>query len=173
MDALDAIFTRRSVRHFTLQQVPLEDLEALVRAAMQAPSARNRQPRHYVILTERALLEEITTFHAFSQMLHEASAAIVICGEERSEPKTAYWVQDCSAAMQNLLLAAHARGLGAVWLGVHPNPDREDPLHHMLHLPPEVHPLGIAAIGYPAETPPPADRFDPARIHWNGWQEDK
>ncbi len=173
MDAMDAIFTRRSVRNFTYQPIPLEELEILIRAAMQAPSAGNKQPRQYVVITDQRKLEEITTFHPYAQMLLEASAAVVICGDERIQPKAGYWAQDCSAAMENLLLAVHARGLGAVWLGVYPNPDRMNPLHSMLNLPLEVQPLGIAAIGFPTEAVEPVDRYDTKVVHWNGWQEEE
>jgi nitroreductase len=168
MDTLHAIMTRRSIRHYTPQPVSDELLESLLRAAMQAPSAGNSQPWYFVVIRDRQVLDTIPTFHPFSEMLKEAPLAIVMCAQERPNYPE-YWIQDCAASIQNILLAAHAQGLGAVWLGVHPRPDRAASVSKLLGLPDEIHPLGIVSIGYPAEEKPPIDRFSPDRIHYNRW----
>lgn len=169
MDALEAIHGRRSIRRYTAQAVPEDVIETLLRAAMAAPSAGNQQPWHFVVLDDRQTLEAIPQYHPYSAMLKEAPLAIVICGDERLEKHKGYWVQDCSAATQNLLLAAHAQGLGAVWLGVYPVMERVAKTQELLGLPPQVIPLAIVSVGYPAEQKGPADRFNPSRVHRNRW----
>jgi Nitroreductase len=160
--------TRRSIRHYTPQPVSEELLESLLRAAMQAPSAGNSQPWYFVVIRDRQVLDTIPTFHPFAEMLKEAPLAIVMCAQERPNYPS-YWIQDCSAAIQNILLAAHAQGLGGVWLGVHPRQDRAANVSKLLGLPDDIHPLGIVSIGYPAEEKEPIDRFSPERIHTDHW----
>ncbi len=169
MDAMEAILTRRSIRHYTDQPIAEAVMEQLLRAAMHAPSAGNGQPWHFVVLRQRALLDAIPQFHPHAAMLRHAPAAILVCGDERLEKYPNRWMQDCSAAMQNLLLAAHALGLGAVWVGIQPDEERVAAVRQLLHLPVEVHPLALAALGYPAETPKVVERFKPERIHFDGW----
>ncbi len=169
MDALQAILTRRSVRRFTPRAVPPELVDKVLRAAMAAPSAGNQQPWHFVVIDDRALLDAIPAFHPYANMLKEAPSAIVVCGDGRLEQHQGYWVQDCAAATENLLLAAHALALGAVWVGVYPREERVTRMQELLGIPAEVTPLGLVALGYPAEQPEPADRFNRARIHRNGW----
>ncbi len=169
MDTMEAIFTRRSVRSYTPDPVPDERVEKLLRAAMQAPSSSNGQPWHFVVIRERAILEAIPKFHQFAEMLPQASVAIVVCGDERLEKRQGCWVIDCAAATQNLLLAAHAQGLGAVWTGVHLAEQRVAGMRALLGLPEYIHPLSLVAVGYPAEHPEPEDRFDSARIHKDRW----
>jgi nitroreductase len=169
MDTLQSIFTRRSIRRYTDQPVSEELIEQILRAAMAAPSAGNQQPWQFVVLTDRKLLDAIPGYHPYAEMLRQASAAIVVCGDLRLESRSGYWVQDCSAATQNLLLAAHALGLGAVWLGVYPREDRVANTQCLCGLPAEVIPLAIVALGHPAEQPKPVDRFKPERVHRNKW----
>jgi nitroreductase len=169
MDNLQLIRTRRSVRRYTPQPVSQEQVELLLRAAMSAPSAGNCQPWQFVVLDDRQIFEAIMRAHPFSQMLKEAPLAILVCGDQTLERFPGYWVQDCSAATQNLLLAAHALGLGAVWLGIHPRPERISAIRSLVGLPDTVQPLSLVAVGHPAETPPPVDRFLPERVHHNHW----
>jgi len=169
MDTLTAIHTRRSIRRYTDRAVPEETITRLLQAAMAAPSAGNEQPWQFFVITDRAILDAIPKFHPYSAMLKHASVAILVCGDLTREKHRGYWVQDCSAAAQNLLLAATAMGLGAVWTGVHPQEDRVDGMRKLLRLPEQVIPLALIPLGYPAEHPGSADRFDPGRIHRNGW----
>ncbi len=167
--ALEAIHNRRSIRRFTSQPVDEKTVEELLRAAMCAPSARNVRPWHFVVLRDPGVREAVTRFHPYARMLPQAQLGIAVCGARGEGEMADYWVQDCSAAMENLLLAAEALGLGAVWLGVTPRPERIEGLSDLLGLPEGIQPLGIAAIGYPAETKETGDRMDPARVHWDRW----
>jgi len=169
MEALQAIMSRRSVRSFQATPVAPEALDTLLRAAMAAPSAGNQQSWRFVVVTERARLDALSETSPYAAPLRRAPLAVVVCGETRDEKHPGFWVEDCSAAMENLLLAAHALGLGAVWLGYHPNEERKEALRVMLGLPATVEPFGIAAIGHPDESKPPADRFDPAHVHREVW----
>ena len=169
MDAVEAILSRRSIRKYTSQPVPPELVDELLKAAMSAPSAGNEQPWHFVVIRDREILNEIPKFHAYSRMLREASVAVLVCGDLKEQRHEAFWIQDCSAATQNILVAAHARGLGAVWLGVYPRQKRIDGLRKLLGIPEHVVPLSLISIGYPAEKKPPADRYDASRIHKDHW----
>lgn len=170
MDALEALFTRRSIRRYTDELVSDQAIETILRAAMQAPSAVNMQPWHFVVIDDRKLLDRIPGFHPYSSFLREAPAAIVVCGDlERDGLDASYWVQGCSAATENLLLAAHAIGLGAVWLGVYPRRERIEGLRRLLQLPDNLVPLNIVSLGHPAESPEQFDRFDPSRVSRNVW----
>lgn len=169
MDTIEAILTRRSVRSFSDRPVSEETVQQLVRAAMHAPSAGNQQPWQLVVLDDRTLLERVAAVHPFAPMAAHAAVAIVVCGDTRLERHTGYWVQDCSAATQNILLAAHARGLGAVWTGIYPRAERVQAFQDLLHLPPEVIPLAMVVLGYPSQPVPPADRFLADRVHRNRW----
>ena len=169
MDAMEAILTRRSIRKFKSQVVSDDLITQLLKAAMYAPSAGNQQPWHFIVVKDRAFLDEITKIHPYAQMLNEAPLAIAICGDIEKQIHEGYWVQDCSAATENLLLAAHALGLGGVWLGAHPREERVAGLRKILHIPDKIIPLCVIAIGYPAEEKPPAERFFPERIHHDKW----
>jgi nitroreductase len=136
---------------------------------MQAPSARNHQPWHFIVITERSILSAIPKFHTYAKMLHEAPVAILICGDRRIEESVEYINSDCSAAAENLLLAAHDLGLGAVWLGIYPRERRVQEIRRLLDIPRHVVPIALAALGYPEEARKPEDRFQPERVHRNRW----
>jgi len=169
MDAIEAIMTRRSIRAFTRQPVTEETVETLLRAAMAAPSAGNQQPWHFVVIRDREILARIPDINPHATMAAEASVAILICADENLEKFKGYWMLDCSAAMQNLLLAAHALGLGAVWTGIYPVLERVEGFRKLFGLPQSVSPLGLAPIGYPAEDKPAVDRYAVSRIHLDSW----
>lgn len=169
MDPLETIMSRRSIRRYRHEPVPEAKIDKLLLAAMNAPSAGNQQPWHFVVITDRIILDAIPRHHPYAHMLHDAPAAILVCGDENLEVHKGYWVQDCSAAVENLLLAAHALGLGAVWLGVYPEKDRVEALRELLVIPMEIIPFALVAVGYPAEYIPPAHRYDSLRVHSNRW----
>lgn len=169
MDALEAILTRRSIRKFKPDPIAPDRVTSLLKAGMQAPSANNLQPWRMIVITRRDLLDAIPTFHPYGAMLLQAPLAILVCGDRHRQPIEGYWVQDCSAATQNILLAAHALGLGAVWLGVYPREERIRGIRDLLRLPDQVAPLSLIALGWPEEIKEPADRFDPEKIHCNAW----
>lgn len=163
------IFSRRSIRKFTDEPVSGEHLEKLLRAAMNAPSACNEQPWEFVVIKDREIFKKIRTFQRFSAPLGTADLAIVVCGDTKRQTFDGFWVQDCSAATQNLLLEAEYLGLGAVWMGLHPIKEWTDKMSALLNLPEQVMPLGIIAVGHPAARVEPADRFRPERIHRDQW----
>jgi nitroreductase len=169
MDAMQAIATRRSIRAFTPDPVDDTHVEELLRAAMAAPSAGNQQSWRFIVVTDRGRLERLSVTSPYAGMLARAPLAIVVCGETAAARHPGYWVADCSAAMENLLLAAHALGLGAVWLGYHPDAERVERVRDELGIPDGVVPLGIAAVGWPSEEKPPADRFEPVFVHRDTW----
>lgn len=168
MDTMEAILTRRSIRRYTSNKVPSELITELLRAAMSAPSASNEQPWHFVVIDDRKILDEIPKFHPYSDMLPEAPMAILVCVDFIPE-RQGFTVQDGSAATQNLLLAAYAKGLGAVWLGIYPLEERIEGMRKLTNLPNHIAPLALIALGYPAEKIPREDRYQPQRIHTNRW----
>lgn len=166
METLEAILTRRSIRHYTEEPVSPETIKRLLEAGMSAPSSCDFQPWQLVVITERRLLDEIPSFHNHAAMLPEAPLAILVCGEP---DVSRYWQQDCAAASQNILLAAHALGLGAVWLGMYPREYRVTPMKKLLGIPENVTPLALIAIGHPAEQKPPQGKYSEAKVHYNKW----
>jgi nitroreductase len=170
METLKAIFTRRSIREYTPQAVPDELVQELLEAAMQAPSAGNQQPWHFVLLDAREQLQALADVLPFGKNLQSAPLGVAVCADVKSARYPDYWVQDCSAATQNLLLAAHALGLGAVWLGVYPLEERVAGVKRLLGLPEQIVPLCLVALGYPmVKSEPPDKRFNEARVHHNHW----
>lgn len=171
MDALNVILTRRSVRKFTAQPVSDESIESILRAAMSAPSATNEQPWQFLVINQRGLLDKILTVHPYAAMCAEAAAAIIPCVDFTSEKYKDFWPQDMSAATQNILLAARALGLGAVWVGVYPNNERILGIQQLFNLPEQVTPFSIIPIGYSNVPQVEAkERFKKERIHYNEWR---
>lgn len=169
MEIQEAILTRRSIRRYTDQQLTDDQIRVLLDAAMHAPSAGNHQPWHFVVIDDRDTMVAVTKLHPNAGMLEQANRAILVCGDTEKEMAPGYWVQDTSAALQNILLAAHGLGLGAVWLGVHPREERIAAVRNLFGLPSHVAPLGFVSLGYPAEEKSPSQRFDPERVHTNRW----
>jgi nitroreductase len=169
MDALEALMTRRSVRAYTDEPVSGDQIRKILAAGMQAPSANNRQPWHFVVVRRRERLDRLAEVLPFGKMLAQAPLGIVVCADAGLQPMAGYWAQDCAAATQNILLACHALGLGAVWIGVYPRDERVAALRELLSLPAAVTPLCAIAVGWPVEHPAPVDRFNPARTHHEQW----
>ena len=165
----DPVLSRRSIRRYTDEPVSAHDIESLLRAAMAAPSAGNQQPWTFVVVRERATLDAFPSFHPYAGMMSAAPAAIVVCGQPEACKWPQMWVQDCSAATENMLVKAAALGLGAVWLGVHPLEERERGARALLGIPDHVVPFAIVPVGHPAEVKPPSERYDPARVHLERW----
>ena len=180
--ALDVIMNRTSIRQFTGEPVSMEQLEILLRAGMAAPTAMNSQPWRFVVLTEKERIAELFGGGPRSGMFTDAGAVIVVCGQTTMmrkpfgqpdapavEMENIFWFEDCSAATENILLAAKALGLGAVWTAGYPATERIAPLAAALGLPENVVPLSIIPVGIPAEDPAPKDKWNPDNIHWNNW----
>jgi len=169
METLKAIFTRRSIRSFTERAVPDPDLQTLLKAAMQAPSARNEQPWHFVLVTKREILDKIPKVHPYAEMAKQARAGILVCGDTEIEPSREYNALNCAAATQNILLAAHDLNLGAVWIGIHPREQRKQAMTELFDLPESIVPISLVLMGYPAIITTPVNRFKGDRIHLNTW----
>ncbi len=170
MDAYKAIISRRSIRKYTAEPVPDEVVEELLVAAMSAPSANNQQPWQFVVVTEHEQLDALAAAISTGALLKRAPLAIAVCGDMQLQKAKGYWVQDCSIASQNILPAARAKGLGAVWGGGgHPNQERIAAVGKILDLPEHVIPLNVISIGYPARKRGPANRYDAARVHYDKW----
>jgi nitroreductase len=171
MDCMEALLGRRSIRHYTEEPVREEHIDALLHAAMAAPSAFNEQSWRFVVVTDKTVLEALSETHTYSKMIATAPLAIAVCGDRGAERYPGfYWMQDCTAALTNMLAAAHASGLGACWVGVQPWPDRAKHVRETLGLPTGVEPLALVAVGHPAEKKPPVDRFTPGFVHRDRWQ---
>jgi nitroreductase len=166
-DALSVIHSRKSVRSYTDEEVTKEQLIQLMEAAMAAPTAMDKRPWRFVAVTERETLDSLGEGLPYAKMLFDAPAAIVVCGDTTVyEP---FWMLDCSCASENLLLAAEAMGLGAVWTAVWPRDDRQEHVREVLELPDHILALNVIPIGYPAGNPTPKEKFDETNIHWEKW----
>ena len=168
---IENIMTRKSIRQFTDREISRDTLDLIVKAGMAAPSARNVQPWAFVVVTDKEVLDSLNANHPYAN-LKTATAAIIVCGDATVDPEKGvneYWVQDCSAVTENILLAAHAYGLGAVWCGVYPNRERIAPVKAILGIPENYEPLNIITMGYPDENPDVKDKWDPSKIHYQKW----
>ena len=169
MEAIEVIHRRRSIRKYTQQAVPSNLVKELVRSAMVAPSASNAQDWQFVVINDSAILQKCAAHLKYGAFLKDAALGILVCGDTSLSKSEGYWPQNCSAATQNLLLAATALGLGACWLGVFPREERVAALRQALAIPDHVIPMAMISIGYPGEEKPPNDRYDEAKVHWNKW----
>jgi nitroreductase len=167
METIEAILTRRSIRKYSSQKVAPGHVKELLNAGMHAPTARNIKPWHFVVVNEREMLDRLSRAHPYAAMLQEAPLAILVAGDKNLQPMDAYLVQDCSAATQNILLAAHALGLGAVWLGLYPREERMQAVGALLEIPAHILTVTLLSVGYPAEQPAHPERWDEERIHYN------
>lgn len=165
-DAIENIFARKSVRKYAEKPVEQEKVQLLLKAAMAAPSGKDMRPWEFIVVDDRAALDSMAAALPYAKMLNNAPLAIIVCGNvERSS----YWYLDCSAATQNLLLAAEALGLGAVWTATYPYPDRMEVVRTCVNLPDHIKSLCVIPIGYPAMPHQPKDKWDETRIHYNKW----
>ena len=160
--AIENILTRRSIRSYTDQDVEPEKIEAILEAGMAAPSGKNGQPWDFIVLTRREILDEMAERLPYAKMSREARVAIAVCADRTKSP---YWYVDCSAAAENILLAAHALGLGAVWTATYPYRDRMDVVKELCGLPGSYDSLCVIPVGYPAREARPKDNFDAGKIH--------
>lgn len=170
--AIENIMTRTSVRSYSGQEISKQQTDTLLRAAMAAPTAGNKQPWRFVVIDDKATLKYISENFSSMTMAEKASIAIVTCGDVSATfpgEGVDYWMQDVSAATENLLLAAHAMGLGAVWCGIYPIAERVETFSKLLDLPKGIVPLGCVCIGYPEGNPTPKDKWHPEYIHYDKW----
>ena len=170
--AITNIMTRVSVRDFTGEKISAEQIDTLLRAAMAAPSAINKQPWAFIVITDEDLIAKLGEALPYSRCSNHPACAFIPCGDLSKAIEGdmgAFWINDVSAATENLLLAAHAMGLGAVWTGLHPDMNRAGMVQQMLGLPEHIIPLCVVPVGVPAEHPDIKDKYKPENIHYNGW----
>ena len=170
--AIDNIMTRVSIREFTGEKISAEQIDTLLRAAMAAPSAINKQPWAFIVVTDEAVIAQLGEALPYSRCANHPAVAIIPCGDlSKAIPGEmgAFWINDVSAATENLLLAAHAMGLGAVWTGLHPDMNRAGMVQKMLGLPEHIIPLCVVPVGVPAEQPEIKNKYNEANIHYNRW----
>lgn len=171
MEALEMIGGRRSVRKYSSAPVPQESVELLLRAAMAAPSAGDQQPWCFVVVRDKQRLRELAAAGPHGGMIERAPVAIAVCADLGRVRHDGFWIQDCSAATQNLLLAAHALGLGAVWVGTYPREDRVRNVGEVLGLREPLLAFAVVAVGHPSEPVAPVERFDPKRVYTERYEE--
>jgi len=171
-DTLKTIFSRKSVRSYKDEPVAKEKLDMLVRAGMAAPTAVDKRPWEFIVITDRKVLNQLSDALPYARMARQASAGIVVAGDTRKQwggQASPYWIMDCSAASENILLAAESMGLGAVWTAIYAEEGRAEAVRKVLGLPDHVVPLNLIPIGVPQGTEKPKDKYNPKQIHWNKW----
>ncbi len=165
-ERLHIIFSRRSIRQYTDELVSEADVRSLLEAGMAAPSASNRKPWHFVVVTDRRTLRALAEAHPYGRMIGSAAVGIAVCGDTTVSD---WWVQDCTAATENILVAVSGLGLGGVWLGCHGRPEREQAVRDVLGIPDRIGVLSLLSIGHPGEEKEARTQYDPGRIHRNQW----
>lgn len=168
------IMSRTSVRSYTEKPVEQEKVEMMLRAGMAAPSACNKQPWHFVVINDREILDQIPQFSPYAGMVKQAPLAIVVCGcldKTLEDTEQEFWIQDCSAATENILLMAHGLGLGGVWTALYPLKERYEGMQQLLHLPKTMIPLNTLIIGYPKNQAEAKDKWKEENISYNKWME--
>lgn len=166
---IETIYKRRSIRKYQDKPIEEEKLNEVLRCAMYAPSAMNKQPWDFIVCTKRELLDEIQKIHPYSSMLKTAPCCIIVTGNTKTEYATGSYIQDCAAAVENLLLGAASVGLGTCWLGIYPDKKRQEAFREFLNMPQEIMPFCAIAIGYPNEEIMTPNRFDKSKIHFDKW----
>jgi len=171
-ETLKTIFARKSVRAFTEEPVSTETLETIIRAGMAAPSAVDKRPWEFIVVTDRQILKQLADVLPFARMTATAAAAVIVAGDIKKQfcgEDADYWIVDCSAATENILLAAESLGVGAVWAAVYPEDDRITAVSSILGIPSHIVPLNVIPVGMAGGREKPKDKWNPAQLHWNTW----
>jgi nitroreductase len=169
MDVIEAILSRRCIRRFTGEPISEKDLETVLRAGFQAPSAHNTQPWEFIIIKDKSKFERIAKVHPYAKMLPQAEVCIIVCGDSNKQSTTGFLVEDCSASLQNILLAAHGIGLGAVWCGLYPVTHLTKAIAEVCLLPDNIIPIGMVVLGHKGEDRKQEDRFKTEKLHYENW----
>lgn len=169
MDVFEAIHNRRSIRKYEDKKISPEMIKEILGAGMMAPSAGNAQPWQFIVIDDHEILDTVKEINPYAAMASHAPLGILVCGDLSLEKYPGYWVQDCAAAVQNILLAVHAKGLGAVWTGVYNNDERVAGFTKKFNLPDNIIPHAFIVVGWPAQESKPQDRYKEERIHRNKW----
>ena len=169
MELLEGIFTRKSIRKYTGESLTEEQLKLILRAGFAAPSAHNKQPWQFIVVRDKSMLEKIAHFHPYAKMLPQAGCGIIVCGDSEKEGMAGFLTEDCSAAIQNILLAAHGLGLGAVWCGLYPVTALTKEVSVLMGLPKNIIPIGLVVTGHKAEERKAVDLYDEQKVHFDKW----
>lgn len=168
METIKNIMSRRSIRAWTVEPVTEEQRKTILEAAMNAPSAADARPWHFVTMDDPGVIEQFTSMGG-TEMLEQSTFMVLVCGEVAKEIYPGFWPQDCSCAAQNMQLAAHDLGVGCVWVAIHPLEDREKTCREILGIPDDITPFALLAMGQPGEKLEPEYRFAADRVHSNKW----
>jgi len=169
METMKAILTRRSIRKYKASEITKEQINEIIKAAMYAPSAFNKQPWQFIALDKKEIIDKIFKIIPHAEMLQQAAAAVIVCGDKDLEEDINLIALNCSAATQNALLAVHDLGLGAVWVSAYPVEETITGLKNLFNLPENIVPVSILSIGYPDEEVAAEERYKPEKIHYNNW----
>ncbi|MCF8380945.1 MAG: nitroreductase family protein [Bacteroidales bacterium] len=169
MDFEEIIISRRSIRKYTDEKIDTKTIIRIINAAMYAPSAVNKRPWNFVIIEDKSSMKKVMEIHASARMLKEASHAILICGDEKQQHDDGFWIADCGAATQNMLLAAHSFGIGGCWIGVYPREKRMNDFAKLFNLPEHIKPFALVSLGFPAENKEMPQRFEKEKIYYELW----
>jgi len=170
-EKLEFIFSRRSIRKYKDKEISDDIINELLKAGMSAPSAMNKDPWHFIVVKKRERLDEIAEALPNGKMLKGAAALLIVCGDIDAAHGNleSYMIQDCTAAVENILLAINSLGLGACWLGVHPREERVDALKRIFSLPENIIPLAGISLGWPDEEKEARTRYNESLVHWEEW----
>jgi nitroreductase len=163
------LFSRRSIRKYSEGTIAESDIDTILRAGMYAPPAVNKQPWHFIVTSDKELFSKIMEIHPNARFLGGASHAILVCGDEKLQHDDGYYLADCGAATQNILLSAHMLGIGSCWIGIYPREKRMELISELFGLPAHVKPFALVSLGYPDEVRQTPERFDRKKIHCNRW----
>jgi nitroreductase len=169
MELTDIILSRRSIRKYKSKKVEHFKIMQILKCAQYAPSAVNKQPWHFILIDDRKIFDRIMEIHPNSRMLSTASHAILVCGDEHLQHDDGYWIADCGAATQNILLAAHSLGIGSCWIGLYPRKQRMQAVSELMELPSHVQPFALVSLGYPEEAKSIPERFRVEKVFLNSW----
>lgn len=169
MEVIEAIKTRRSIRKYTGESVTDEQIRELLDAAFCAPSAKNVRPWHFIVVREREMLKKIADVSLYAKMLSEAALGVIVCADSTKHDIIERIMCDISAATENILLAAHGMGLGAVWCGCYPDTDFHKDVHALMEMPEHIMPCAVISIGYPGQERSLPDRYEEEKVHYEKW----
>ena len=169
MEIQDALLNRRSIRKYKDQKISKAGIDQILKAAMYAPSAMNLQPWQFIVIDDKdVLIETINSIH-YAEMLKQSAAAIIVCGDADIEKNESWLLQNCSASIQNILLAAHGLGIGSCWIAIHGMDDVYKKIKTQFNLPQNIVPVSLISLGYPDEVVTAEERFKQEKIHHNKW----
>ncbi len=169
MELFEALYKRRSIRQYTSALIEKEKIDTMLKAAMYAPSAMDYRPWEFIVIDDQKILPEIQKIITHAEMLKQAKSGILICGDLEKEKFIEYNVMNSSAAAQNILLAAHGMGLGAVWIAIYPNEEVIKSIKKLFKLPDHIIPVALISLGYPAEEKQTEERYSAGKVHFNKW----